>query len=152
MDPGSSRTSRVSRSSVLGRGRTGFQKTAFLHYSAVPAFIPALSIHGQKSVPPTRGHGTGPLRSRARGAAATSRRVRLNFAELWRIIARAAARSSRVTLIQRDEGGKGNAPYFNIGARYCPVKLRGFFATCSGVPLATISPPLTPPSGPRSRI
>src|SRR3546814_17010055 len=76
MDPGSSRTSRVSRSRVAGRGRTGFEKTAFLHYSAVPAFIPALSIHGQKSLPPTRGHGTGPLRSRARGAAATSRRVR----------------------------------------------------------------------------
>ena len=41
---------------------------------------------------------------------------------------------------------------FSIGRRYSPVKLRLFAATISGVPSATISPPLTPPSGPRSKI
>ncbi len=38
------------------------------------------------------------------------------------------------------------------GRRYCPVKLPGTAATCSGVPVATISPPALPPSGPRSMI
>ncbi|PAV66643.1 hypothetical protein WR25_26937 [Diploscapter pachys] len=41
---------------------------------------------------------------------------------------------------------------YNNGARYLPVKLRGSFTTSSGVPVATISPPFTPPSGPRSTI
>ena len=36
--------------------------------------------------------------------------------------------------------------------RYCPVKLSGQAAICSGVPQATICPPPEPPSGPRSTI
>src|SRR5690606_29178034 len=34
--------------------------------------------------------------------------------------------------------------------RYLPVQLFGLAATCSGVPTATISPPPSPPSGPKS--
>ena len=44
----------------------------------------------------------------------------------------------------------------HIYSRYffkkCPVWEAGHFATSSGVPATTISPPLTPPSGPRSII
>ena len=39
---------------------------------------------------------------------------------------------------------------YNNGLRYCPVNDFSTFATCSGVPLATIVPPPSPPSGPRS--
>lgn len=46
----------------------------------------------------------------------------------------------------------GEDYFASSGARYCPVKLRGSLTTCSGVPTATISPPRTPPSGPRSMI
>ena len=36
------------------------------------------------------------------------------------------------------------------GARQASVKLAGTAATCSGVPWATMRPPASPPSGPRS--
>lgn len=39
---------------------------------------------------------------------------------------------------------------FPAASRYRPVIDRGFAATSSGVPTATISPPPSPPSGPRS--
>ena len=42
--------------------------------------------------------------------------------------------------------------YFNIFLRYCPVYDSEHLAIASGVPLATIVPPLSPPSGPRSMI
>lgn len=38
----------------------------------------------------------------------------------------------------------------NISFKNWPVYERGFFATSSGVPVAIISPPLSPPSGPKS--
>lgn len=41
-------------------------------------------------------------------------------------------------------------PFSSSGARYCPVKDFRLFATCSGVPVATMRPPSLPPSGPRS--
>ena len=40
--------------------------------------------------------------------------------------------------------------YFSIRFRYCPVKLAGQAATSSGVPVTTMVPPPSPPSGPRS--
>ena len=59
--------------------------------------------------------------------------------------------SSQVSLLLPQAGG--GFPYFSSsGFRYWPVKLRGSSTTCSGVPAATISPPFTPPSGPRSTI
>ena len=41
---------------------------------------------------------------------------------------------------------------FKISFKYLPVYERSSFTTCSGVPEATICPPLSPPSGPRSTI
>ena len=41
---------------------------------------------------------------------------------------------------------------FSTCLRYLPVWLVGCSATVSGVPTTTISPPLSPPSGPRSMI
>ncbi len=44
------------------------------------------------------------------------------------------------------------ASFSKIFLRNAPVKLLPFSATCSGVPVATISPPPVPPSGPKSII
>jgi len=40
--------------------------------------------------------------------------------------------------------------FFNIFAKYCPVKDASTSATSSGVPFAITLPPPTPPSGPKS--
>src|SRR6266446_4079897 len=50
-----------------------------------------------------------------------------------------------------DDDDEDDVPY-RIGARYCPVKLREHLAISSGVPCTTISPPASPPSGPKSII
>jgi len=52
----------------------------------------------------------------------------------------------------RNKSGAGCHCRSSSGARYLPVKLRSTSTTCSGFPSATISPPRTPPSGPRSMI
>src|SRR3546814_7015718 len=52
--PRSTRTDTLFPYTTLFRstGVTRKEKTAFLHYSAVPAFIPALSHHEQTGLPP----------------------------------------------------------------------------------------------------
>ncbi len=42
--------------------------------------------------------------------------------------------------------------FFKYFFKYCPVYEALTLATCSGVPLAIIRPPASPPSGPRSII
>ena len=79
-----------------GTGVTRKEKTAFLHYSAVPAFIPVLSHHEQTGLPPGVRAALAcfhPVPEQGR----ENRRTRLNFAELWTTMARSTAFSYRAS-------------------------------------------------------
>ena len=73
-----------------------------------------------KAVPQACGRGVGALRDRARGTAAANRRVRLTFADLWRVMARPAARSPTI----RARAGLIGRPV-RIGQVSTPDRARG---------------------------
>ena len=50
----------------------------------------------------------------------------------------------------QDDGAVVARGVFNTFRKNGAVRLTRFFATCSGVPQATTSPPASPASGPRS--